>query len=104
MREQNPLNARQPANEHRRVLGGRSLIFSRLVVSCLNVEILFIFLFSQSTERVVKACKGSSATKSSCVSSFSLRCLTALNCQFIDFVFCSLSECAKIVELLQSQS
>ena len=31
MRAQNPQSARQPANEHRRVLGGRSLLFfSRL--------------------------------------------------------------------------
>ncbi len=31
LREQNCRNARQPANEHRRVLGGRSLLFfSRL--------------------------------------------------------------------------
>ena len=41
MREQNCRNARQPANEHRRVLCGRSfVVFSRLNVSQLNVNFL----------------------------------------------------------------
>ena len=47
MRERNLLNGRQPANDHRRVLGVRSFLFySRLNVGCLSVNILENIFFA----------------------------------------------------------
>jgi len=84
MREQNCRNARQPACDHRRVLAAVvSFFFSHFVVSWLNVENLFILLFCQSTEKVVRKRKGLSITKSSCVFRFFTGCQQ-------DFIFVEL--------------
>jgi hypothetical protein len=48
MREQNLLNARQPANADRRVLWARRLL-SRIVVSLFYVGFFFVFFFFSLT-------------------------------------------------------
>ena len=84
MREQNLLNARQPACDHRRVLAAVvSFFVSHFVVSWLNAENLFILLFCQSTEKVVRKRKGLSIKKSSCVFRFFTGCQQ-------DFIFVEL--------------
>ena len=108
MREQNLLNARQPANEHRRVLWPVVWFFHLFCCQLCKSWKSVRFAFQSVRNKVVWTQKGSSVTKSSQVLSFFSwlsNCVNeSISWLYILFFLLSLSECAKTVELPQSQS